>query len=160
MKKHIFAIFTYFATFFISFFLVSLLTERPQTKATSCFPSRNAAKVFTNSEITEQDQEKTLSLLRNDYIYGAKYFRGSESAEETGKLVERMRSLDNSDLPLPVRKAYQSHTEAWSIYANHLRNAENHERSDRECKIFNRNINETYNTLLLAAKNYDVEFGH
>lgn len=156
MKKHLFAIFTYFATFFISFFLVSLLTERPQTKATSCFPSRNAVKVFTTSEKTEQDLIRT--LLMEDYVSGTKYFAGNETASETEELVGQMRSLDNPKLPLTVRKAYKSHTEAWDNYAKHLKRSKNHESSDKECIALNRDINETYNTLLLAAENYGVDF--
>jgi hypothetical protein len=156
MKKHLFAIFTYSATFFISFFLVSFLTERPQTKATSCFPNRTVIRSVTTLE-TEQKSE-IRNLLKRDQEFGLDYFVTNEQAKDTENLVKNMQSLDNPKLPVEVRKAYKDHIEAWSIYAKHLRKSENHDGSDRDCKIHNRGINETYNTLLLAAENYGVDF--
>ena len=69
-----------------------------------------------------------------------------------------MQGLDNSNLPVPIRKAYQAHTEAWNNYAKHLRNSGRHDDSDRECRNLNRDINETYNTVLFSAGNFDVDF--
>ncbi len=156
MKKHLFAISTYFATFFISFFLVSLLTERPQTKATSCFPSRNVMRPAETTSETEQQTEITY-LLKRDQKFGFEYFATEQRASDAKILVENMRSLDNSDLPLPIRKAYKTHTQAWNAYADHLRGS-SHKKSDRDCINLNRDISETYNTLLLTAENYGVDF--
>lgn len=156
MNKHLFAIFTYFATFFFSFLLVSLLTERPAMKATSCFPARNVMRPAHSYETAEQKQIKRLLAL--DRTYGLEYFAGPEQAADTELLVEKMRSLDSAGLPLPVRKAYRAHTDAWSDYARHIKNSSNHDYADRDCIALNRGINETYNTLLLAAKNYGVDF--
>lgn len=156
MKKHLFAIFTYFVTFFISFFIVSLLTERPQTKA--CFPTKNAMRPAHSFE-TEQ-QTKIRNLLTRDQKYGMEYFAGPESAEETENLVRRMKSLDDPNLPRTVRKAYKTHTEAWNNYAIHLKKHGKYVDSDKDCINLNRDINETYNTLLLAAEDYGVDFPH
>ncbi|MGI9055553.1 MAG: hypothetical protein ACR2F2_07095 [Pyrinomonadaceae bacterium] len=154
MNKHLFAIFTYFATFFLSFFLVSFLTEKPKLKATSCFPSRNVV----NKTFQTEQEIQIRTLLTLDQKFGEEYFDGMENATETENLVKRMRDLDNSNLPVPFRKAFQTHTEAWNDYAKHLRKSRNHDASDKECKILNRQINETYNTVLLSAKNFEVDF--
>ncbi|CAN5675345.1 hypothetical protein BH20ACI4_BH20ACI4_19440 [soil metagenome] len=154
MKKHLFAIFTYFATFFISFFIVSLLTEKPQTKATSCFPTKSVMRLTHSFETEQQITIRNLLLL--DREFGMDYFAGAEKAEDTKFLVGNMQSLYTSDLPAPVQEAYQAHIKAWDNYAKHL--SKNHDSTDVECKILNRKINETYGALLYTAKNYDVDF--
>lgn len=159
MKKHIFAIFTYFVTFFLSFFLVSFLTEKPQTKATYCLLNRNVASTTKTTFETEQ-QSEIRKLLTQDEQFGFEYFATNENAENAENLVENMRSLDNSKLPLTVRKAYKTHIQAWENFALHLKRSKNHRDSDKECIGLNRDINETYNTLLLAAENYGVDFPH
>jgi hypothetical protein len=158
MKKHLFAIFTYFVTFFISFFIVSLLTEKPQIKATSCFPTKNTMRPTYSFE-TEQET-RIRNLLTRDQEFGMDYFAGAQKAEDTKILVGNMRSLNTSDLPAPVQKAYQAHIEAWNAFAFHLKKSGSHNSSDRDCKVLNRGINETYNTLLLAANDHGVDFPH
>jgi hypothetical protein len=156
MKKHLFAIFTYFVTFFISFFLVSFLTEKPQLKQTACFPSRTAARSVTTLETKQQSEIKY--LLKRDQEFGFDYFVTNEQAKDAENLVKNMQSLDNPNLPVEIRKAYKTHTGAWDNYAKHLRYSKDHNSSDKECKNLNRSINETYNTLLLAAEDYGVDF--
>ncbi len=160
MKKHIFGIFTYFATFFLSFLLVASLTEKPQVKATSCFPHRS----FTNSrdvKLKTGQETEIRNLLTLDRDFGFSYFAGDQTADDTDKLVENMQSLlDNENLPIPFVKAYAAHTEAWNNYAKHLGKSKNHRDSDAECKILNRRINETYDTLLLTAQSFDVDFSN
>lgn len=156
MKKHLFAIFTYFVTFFLSFFLVSLLSEKPQTKATHCFPGKNVMRPAQIFETEQQSQIK--NLLTRDRNFGLEYFAGTENAKETENLVKRMKTLDDPNLPQTVRKAYKAHTEAWEIYAKHLKKYGKHDDSDKDCINLNRDINVTYDTLLLAAENYGVDF--
>lgn len=156
MKKHFFAIFTYFTTFFVSFFLVSLLTERPQTNATACFPNRTVMRSVANIETKQQSEIR--NLLMRDREFGLEYFVTDERANNAEELVKNMRTLNNPKLPLTVRKAYKTHTDAWDNYAQHLKRSKNHVSSDKECVVLNRDINETYDTLLLAAKNYGVDF--
>lgn len=156
MKKHLFAIFTYFATFFLSFFLVSFLSEKPQSKTTNCFPNKTATRSITTIKTDRQTEIR--NLLKDDRKYGLEYFVTDERASDAEKLVRNMRSLDNPNLPADVRKAYKAHTEAWEIYAKHLKKYGRHEGSDNDCINLNRDINVTYDTLLLAAENYGVDF--
>lgn len=158
MKKHIFAIFTYFATFFLSFFLVGLLTEKPALKATSCFPVRNFA--VTEKSVLETGQQTQIrNLLTFDHKYGKEFFAGSVTGDRAAHLVEQMKGLlDNSDLPMPVRKSYSGHILAWDNYARHLGSVKDHKNSDKDCIVLNREISETYNTVLLSAKSYGVDF--
>ncbi len=155
MKKHLFAIFTYFVTFFLSFFLVSFLSEKPQSKTTNCFPGKT---VMRPAAFETDRQTEIRNLLINDREFGLDYFATDERAEDAEKLVKNMKSLDNPNLPAEVRKAYQAHTEAWDIYSKHLRKSGEPHHSDKDCRIYNRSINETYNTLLLSAKSYGVDF--
>ncbi len=158
MNKHLFAIFTYFATFSVSVLLVGFLTPVKPYVATSCFPGKTVTKSFDrNPETVEQTEIR--NLLEKDQSFGLTYFAGKETANNAEKLVEQMNGLlDNSKLPTPLLKAYKAHTEAWNNYAKHLGNSGNHDFSDRECRILNREINETYNTVLIAAENYGVDF--
>lgn len=158
MKKHLFAIFIYFATFFISFFIVSLLSEKPQLKATSCFPTKKVMRPAHNFETEQQTQIR--NLLTRDQEFGMEYFAGAQNAENTEKLAYKMQTLQWTSLPLPVLKAYKTHTSAWNNYAIHLKKHGKHDDSDKDCINLNRDINETYNTLLLAAENYGVDFPH
>lgn len=158
MNKHLFAIFTYFTAFFSSVFLVGLLTPTNSYVATSCFPTRMATtSVSPRAETSQQRQIR--KLLDADQYFGMQYYAGNESDVDTANLVEKMESLsDISDLPIPVSKAYKAHTEAWDNYAKHLKNTKDHDESDRDCKFLSRQIDETYNILLIAAKNYGVDF--
>lgn len=158
MNKHLFAIFTYFTTFFVSVLLVGFVTPVKPYVATSCFNTSKTVIHPVNPRVETAGQSQIRNLLTFDQKFGFAYFAGVENANETENLVERMRSLDDSNLPIPFRKAYQAHTEAWDNYAKHLRNSGNHDDSDRECRILNRQISETYNTVLISAKNYGVDF--
>lgn len=158
MKKHIFAIFTYFATFFLSFFLVSFLTGKPQTKATYCFSGRSVSNPAKTTFETEQ-QTGIRNLLTRDQKFGLEYYAAEETAESAENLVANMKNLlDSSQLPVTVRKSYIAHIGAWENYAKHLKRSKNHDFADKDCIALNRDISETYNTLLLAAENYGVEF--
>lgn len=155
MKKHIFAISTYIVTFCLSVLLVGLLTDRSQPVVFA--PVTESETIFIPKfETTEQSQIRTLLML--DQKYGFEFFGGVENASEAEKLVNKMRSLENPNLPMPVRKAYKAHIEAWNNYALHLKKSSEHEFADRDCRVLNRDISETYNTVLLAAKSYGVEF--
>ena len=78
MNKHLFAIFTYFATFFLSFFLVSFLTETRSSKRQAVFQDEMPHQTFE----TEQ-QKQIRNLLTLDQKYGWQYFAGTETAEDT-----------------------------------------------------------------------------
>lgn len=160
MKKHLLAIFTYFVTFFISVFLVGLLVSKTAPLAVSapCVKEKKAAKSF-NPVSENADQINIRTVLESDKKFGSEYFAGSQNAEDTKNLVYKMQTLNRTNLPLPFRKAYKAHIAAWNNYARHLeRSSGNHDFSDRDCRILNREINETYNTVLLSAKSHGVDF--
>lgn len=154
MNKHIFGIFTYFITFFVSFAIVSFVTEKPTLKATDCFLTRNITRA-TDTNFEAEQQSRIKNFLYLDQRLGDRYFSGDTDTE---KFIEQINSLDTSELPVPIQKTYKAHTEAWNNYARHLSNTKNHNDSDRECRVLNRRINQTYDRLLLAAKKYGVEF--
>ncbi|MEO6590185.1 MAG: hypothetical protein ABIP06_12880 [Pyrinomonadaceae bacterium] len=157
MKKHIFAISAYVVTFCLSVLLVGLLTGSSKPVVSAPLFD-NKATFIPKFETTEQSSIRTLLTL--DQQYGFEYFDGVENACRAENLVIKMRSLENQNMPLPVRKAYKVHIEAWNNYARHLKNAPDHDSGDRDCRVLNREISETYNTVLLSAKSYGVDFSN
>ena len=157
MKKHLFAIFVYSATFLTSVFLVGLLTPEKIFTPTSCFSSHS--RHSNKLPIVETGQQAEIrNLLRLDQKYGNRYFSGAEKAADTDRLVSRMRSLDTSSVPAAVREAYENHTEAWNDYAEHLNSSKDHTGSERECVRLNGRINATYDEVLNSARKYGVYF--
>lgn len=156
MNKHLFGIFTYFATFFISFALVALfgVKEKPVVET---YTISTIAPLSRNYETV--DQREIRKLLDNDRSFGLEYYARAEQPESATELVEKMRELNkNSQLPPQIRKAYANHLEAWNNQAKHVNSQAHLSDSDRLCPELDAEITKTYDELLDTAEDFGVVF--